>query len=210
MPELHVVDHPLVQHKISHIRDVRTGVKEFRELTEEVAMLVAYEATRSLATKEIEVRTPMAACTGRVVATEQVAVIAILRAGLGMVGGILRLLPMARVGHLGMYRDEQTLRPVEYYAKLPPDLGARTVIVTDPMLATGGSACAALHYLKEKGARDLRFMSLLAAPEGVARVHEAHPDVPIFTGALDSHLNANGFIVPGLGDAGDRLFGTPV
>lgn len=205
---LHVLDHPLIAHKVTHIRDERTGPKEFRELVEEVAMLMTYEVTRSLPLQKVRIRTPMEEAEAHVVAGKPLAIVPILRAGLGMVEGMLRLIPTAKVGHIGVYRDHETHEPVEYYCKVPPDLGEREVIVCDPMLATGGSARLALRFLKERGADRLRFMCLIAAPEGVRHVEEEHPDVPIYCAAYDRQLDENKYILPGLGDAGDRLFGT--
>ncbi|MDZ4169794.1 MAG: uracil phosphoribosyltransferase [Coriobacteriia bacterium] len=203
-----VVDHPLVQHKLSILRDVATGAKEFRELVKELAMLEAYEATREFMLAETTVTTPITQTTTKVLAGKKVAVIPILRAGLGMVEGILELIPAAKVGHVGLYRDPDTLQPVEYYCKLPEDIAERDVLIVDPMLATGGSAAAAIQFLREKGARHISLLVLIAAPEGVAEVLATCDDVRIFTCSIDSHLNEHGYIVPGLGDAGDRLFGT--
>ncbi|MDD3242215.1 MAG: uracil phosphoribosyltransferase [Eubacteriales bacterium] len=208
MAKLTVMDHPLIQHKLSLIRDKRTGPKEFRELIDEVATLMAYEVTRDLPLCEVEIETPVAHTTTRVLAGKKLGVVPILRAGLGMVDGILKLVPAARVGHIGLYRDPQTLKPVEYYCKLPTDASERELIVVDPMLATGGSAVAAIQFLKDRGCHNIRMMNLIAAPEGVKAVQEAHPDVDIFVAALDERLNDHGYIVPGLGDAGDRLYGT--
>ncbi|WP_027390082.1 uracil phosphoribosyltransferase [Chrysiogenes arsenatis] len=205
---LTIVDHPLVQHKLSIIRDKHTSKKEFKELVEEVAMLIAYEITRDLELVECEVETPLTKTICRSLGGKKLAIIPILRAGLGMVGGIEKLIPSVRIGHIGMYRDHDTLQPVVYYAKLPQDMAQRDAILIDPMLATGGSAVAAIDYLKQQGARSIRFMSLIAAPEGVKIVSDAHPEVPIYTAALDEKLNELGYILPGLGDAGDRLFGT--
>lgn len=208
MSKVVVIDHPLIQHKLSIIRDEKTGSKDFRELVEEVAMLMAYEVTRDLPTEECLVQTPVAQATCHRLAGEKIGLIPILRAGLGMIQGILNLYPTARVGHIGLYRDPVTLKPVEYYCKLPADLPERELIVVDPMLATGGSAAAAIELIKEKGGRKIKLLSLIAAPEGVKAMQEAHPDVDIFTAAIDSHLNEHAYIIPGLGDAGDRLFGT--
>ena len=206
--QVKVIDHPLIQHKLTLIRDIRTGTKDFRELLEEIAMLMAYELTRDLPLEEIEVETPVAKCRARVLAGKKISVVPILRAGLGMVSGVLRLIPAAKVGHIGVYRDPQTLKPVEYYCKLPPDVSEREVIVIDPMLATGGSSVAAIDMLKRGGAKQIKLMCLVAAPEGVKIVNDAHPDVDIYTAAVDECLNDHGYIVPGLGDAGDRIFGT--
>ena len=206
--QVKVIDHPLIQHKLTLIRDIRTGTKDFRELLEEIAMLMAYELTRDLPLEEIEVETPVAKCRARVLAGKKISVVPILRAGLGMVSGVLRLIPAAKVGHIGVYRDPQTLKPVEYYCKLPPDVSEREVIVIDPMLATGGSSVAAIDMLKRGGAKQIKLMCLVAAPEGVKIVNDGHPDVEIYTAAVDECLNDHGYIVPGLGDAGDRIFGT--
>lgn len=207
-PNVVVIDHPLVQHKLSILRDIATGAKEFRELVKELAMLEAYEATRSFQLAETVVNTPITPTTTYVLAGKKVAVIPILRAGLGMVEGILELIPAAKVGHVGLYRDPETLQPVEYYCKLPEDISVRDVLIVDPMLATGGSAAAAVQFLRERGARDISLLVLIAAPEGIDEVTRSCPDVTIYTCAIDSHLNDHGYIVPGLGDAGDRLFGT--
>ena len=206
--QVKVIDHPLIQHKLTLIRDFRTGTKDFRELLEEIAMLMAYELTRDLPLEEIEVETPVAKCRSKVLAGKKISVVPILRAGLGMVSGVLRLIPAAKVGHIGVYRDPHTLKPVEYYCKLPPDVAEREVIIIDPMLATGGSSVAAIDMLKRGGARQIKLMCLVAAPEGVNVVNDAHPDVEIYTAAVDERLNDHGYIVPGLGDAGDRIFGT--
>ena len=203
-----VFDHPLIQHKISLMRDKRTTTKEFRELVSEVAMLMAYEVTRDLPLKEVEIETPVAIARTNVLAGKKLALVPILRAGLGMVDGMLNLLPMAKVGHIGLYRDPKTLEPVEYYCKLPEDANEREIVVLDPMLATGGSASAAVSFLKQRGIVNIKFMCLIAAPEGIDRLHRDHPDVPIFCAAKDIRLNDHAYIVPGLGDAGDRLFGT--
>jgi len=203
-----VIDHPLVQHKLSILRDVGTGAKEFRELVKELAMLEAYEATRSFQLAETVVTTPITPTTTYVLAGKKVAVIPILRAGLGMVEGILELIPAAKVGHVGLYRDPETLQPVEYYCKLPEDIGERDVLIVDPMLATGGSAAAAVQFLRDRGAREINLLVLIAAPEGIEELNRSTKGVTIYTCAIDSHLNDHGYIVPGLGDAGDRLFGT--
>lgn len=208
MAQVHVLDHPLIQHKLSLIRDEETGSKDFRELVEEVAMLMAYEVTRDFPLEEIEVKTPITATKTKMIAGRKVGLVPILRAGLGMVDGMLKLIPTAKVGHIGLYRDPETLKPVEYYCKLPTDIEERDLIVIDPMLATGGSAAAAITFLKERGARNIKLMCLIAAPEGIEAVQAAHNDVEIFVAAVDEKLNDHGYIVPGLGDAGDRLFGT--
>ena len=208
MSKVVVFDHPLIQHKLSIMRDKRTGVKEFRELLEEIAMLMVYEVTRDLETCEVEVETPICKATCRRLAGHKLAVVPILRAGLGMVDGVLNLVPAAKVGHIGLYRDPETLEPVEYYCKLPADSTERDILVVDPMLATGGSASAAIQFIKNRGCSRIRLINLIAAPEGVERMQKDHPDVDIYIAALDEHLNEHGYIVPGLGDAGDRLFGT--
>ena len=208
MSVVEIVDHPLIQHKISLLRDRNTGTKEFRDLVSEIAMLLCYEATRDLPTEEVEVETPVALAHTKVLAGRKLALVPILRAGLGMVDGMLNLIPAAKVGHIGMYRNEETLEPVEYYCKLPNDINEREVFVLDPMLATGGSACDAIGQIKKRGAKHIKFIGLVAAPQGLKALHEAHPDVDIYVGALDEKLNDNGYIVPGLGDAGDRIFGT--
>lgn len=208
MGRLVVVDHPLLQHKISLLRDKRTGQKEFRELVAEIAMLMAYEVTRDLPLKEVEVETPITVAKTKVISGKKLGLVPILRAGLGMVEGILRLVPAAPVGHVGLYRDPKTLAPVEYYCKLPTDASEREIIVLDPMLATGGSAVAAVTLLKEKGVTNIKLVCLIAAPEGIAAVQKAHPDIDLFVAAVDEKLDYKGYIVPGLGDAGDRLFGT--
>ena len=207
-PHVTVVDHPLVQHKLTIMRDVATGPKQFRELVKELAMLEAYEATRGFQLAETTVTTPITETTSYVLAGKKVAIIPILRAGLGMVDGILELIPAARVGHVGLYRDPVTLQPVEYYCKLPEDIAERDVLIVDPMLATGGSASAAIQLLREKGARHIDLLVLIAAPEGIKEVLASCEDVHIYTCSIDSHLNEHGYIVPGLGDAGDRIFGT--
>ena len=208
MSVVEIVDHPLIQHRISLLRDRNTGTKEFRDLVSEIAMLLCYEATRDLPTEEVEVGTPVALARTKVLAGRKLARGAILRAGLGMVDGMLNLIPAAKVGHIGMYRNEETLEPVEYYCKLPNDINEREVFVLDPMLATGGSACDAIGQIKKRGAKHIKFIGLVAAPQGLKALHEAHPDVDIYVGAVDEKLNDNGYIVPGLGDAGDRIFGT--
>ena len=205
--KVHVLDHPLLQHKLSILRDERTGVKEFREIVSEIATLECYEATRDLPTEEVEIKTPVATGTFRVLAGKKLAIVPILRAGLGMVEGILTLIPSAKVGHIGLYRDPETLAPVEYYCKMPNDIAERDVIVLDPMLATGGSAVAAIHFMKNYGCKHIKLMNILAAPEGIKAVREAHPDVDIYVAGVDEKLNDHGYIVPGLGDAGDRIFG---
>ena len=206
--KVHVVDHPLVAHKMTILRDKRTSTKDFRELVSEIGMLLTYEATRDLPLTEKEVETPICKTMAPTLKGKKFAVVPILRAGLGLVDGVLRMVPSARVGHIGLYRDHDTLKPVEYYNKLPQDITERDVIVLDPMLATGGSAAAAIGFMKEYGCTNIKLMVLLAAPEGIARIQTEHPDVEIYCGALDSHLNEQGYIVPGLGDAGDRIFGT--
>ena len=205
---VNVMTHPLIQHKVTLIRSVDTGTKDFRQLLEEIALLMGYEITRDLPLEDVEVETPLVKTIGKQIAGKKLGVVPILRAGLGMVNGLLELMPMAKVGHVGMYRDPETLKPVEYYCKLPSDLADRRIIVTDPMLATGGSAAAAISLLKEKGAKEIQLMCLVAAPEGVEVVNKAHPDVRIYVAALDEKLNDHGYILPGLGDAGDRIFGT--
>ena len=202
------IEHPLILHKLALIRSEETGTKDFRELVEEVAMLMVYEATRDFTLEELEIKTPICTTKCKVLSGKKVAIVPILRAGLGMVDGILNLIPTAKVGHIGLYRDEETLKPVEYFCKLPKDISEREVIVVDPMLATGGSAIDALTSLKEKGANRLRLMCLIGSPEGIKAVQEAHPDVNIYIASIDEKLNEKGYIVPGLGDAGDRLFGT--
>ena len=205
---VNVMTHPLIQHKVTLIRSVDTGTQDFRELLEEIALLMGYEITRDLPLEDVEVQTPLVKAIGKQIAGKKLGIVPILRAGLGMVNGLLELMPMAKVGHVGMYRDPETLQPVEYYCKLPSDLADRRIIVTDPMLATGGSAAAAISLLKEKGAKEIQLMCLVAAPEGVEVVNKAHPDVRIYVAALDEKLNDHGYILPGLGDAGDRIFGT--
>ncbi len=208
MGKVYVFDHPLIQHKLTFIRDKNTGTKEFRELVDEVSTLMAFEITRDLPLEEVEIETPVSKATSKTIAGKKVAIVPILRAGLGMVDGMLKIIPAAKVGHVGLYRDPETLKPVEYYVKLPADVEEREFIVVDPMLATGGSAVDAISAIKKRGAKNIKFVCLVAAPEGVKAVEEAHPDVDIFIASLDEKLNDHGYIVPGLGDAGDRLFGT--
>ena len=208
MSELHVFDHPLIQHKLSILRDKNTSVKEFRELVGEIAMLMCYEATRDLPLEEVEIETPVAKATVKRLAGKKLAIVPILRAGLGMVDGMVAMIPSCKVGHIGLYRDEVTHEPHEYYCKLPDPIEERLVVVTDPMLATGGSAIAALDFIKQHGGKHIKLMSIIAAPEGLKRVHEAHPDVQIYIGHIDRELNKDAYICPGLGDAGDRIFGT--
>ena len=208
MENVFVFDHPLIQHKLALIRDENTGSKEFRELVEEVAVLMAYEVTRHLPLEEVEVKPPIGPAKVKMLCGKKLGIVPILRAGLGMVNGMLKLIPAARVGHIGLYRDPDTLMPVEYYCKLPLDVCDRELIILDPMLATGGSAAKAVEILKEKGATNIKLMCLIAAPEGIEAVHKKHPDVEIYTAAVDEKLNSHGYIIPGLGDAGDRLYGT--
>ena len=208
MAEIHVLDHPLIQHKLSILRDVRTGVKEFRELVSEIAGLMCYEATRNLPTEEVEVQTPVAVAKCRMLSGKKLAIVPVLRAGLGMVDSMIDLIPSAKIGHIGLYRDPETHLPVEYYCKLPEDIENRVVFVVDPMLATGGSAVAAIDFLKAKGCRNIIMMNIIGCPEGVKAVHEAHPDVEMYLAAVDEKLNDHAYIIPGLGDAGDRIFGT--
>ncbi|MGE7664376.1 uracil phosphoribosyltransferase [Ureibacillus composti] len=208
MSKVYVFDHPLIQHKLTYIRDKNTGTKEFRELVDEVATLMAFEITRDMPLVEIDTETPIQTAKTKVLAGKKLAIVPILRAGLGMVEGVLKLIPAAKVGHVGLYRDPETLKPIEYYVKLPADVEERDFIVVDPMLATGGSAVEAINSLKKRGAKHIKFMCLIAAPEGVEAIQEAHPDVDIYIAALDEKLNDHGYIIPGLGDAGDRLFGT--
>ena len=205
---VHVIDHPLIQHKLTIMRMKETGTKDFRELLEEISMLMAYEITRDFPLKEVEIETPICKCKEKMLAGKKVGVVPILRAGLGMLNGVVNMIPAARVGHVGMYRDPKTLKPVEYYCKLPGDVAERTLIVVDPMLATGGSSSAALSLLKEQGAKHILLLCLVAAPEGVRVINHDHPDVPLYVAAIDEKLNDKGYIVPGLGDAGDRIFGT--
>lgn len=208
MGSLHVLEHPLIQHKLSILRDKRTGVKEFREIVGEIAALMCYEATRNLPTEEIEIETPVAPAKVRILAGKKMAIVPILRAGLGMVDTIIDLIPSAKVGHIGLFRDPDTHEPVKYYCKMPPDISERQVFVVDPMLATGGSASAAITFIKEYGCKSITLMNIIAAPEGIAVVQKDHPDVDIFVAAVDEKLNEHAYIIPGLGDAGDRIFGT--
>lgn len=208
MDNVTILKHPLIQHKISKLRDKHTGTNEFRSLIEEIAMLMGFEALRDLPLKDVETETPLETCVTPVLAGKKMAVVPILRAGLGMVNGILALVPSAKVGHIGLYRDEETHQPHEYYCKLPSPIELRTIVVTDPMLATGGSAVAAVDFIKQHGGRNIKFMAIIAAPEGLERLHEAHPDIQIYIGHLDRCLNEDAYICPGLGDAGDRIFGT--
>lgn len=208
MSKVTQVEHPLILHKLAFIRSKNTGSKDFRELVEEVSMLMAYEVTRDLSTEEVEIETPICTTKCKMLSGKKIAIVPILRAGLGMVDGMLKLIPAAKIGHIGLYRDEETLQPVEYFCKLPQDIAERDVMVVDPMLATGGSAIDAITLLKKRGAKNLRFVCLIASPEGVKCVQEAHPDVDIYVAGLDEKLNEKGYIVPGLGDAGDRLYGT--
>ena len=208
MSNIMVFDHPLIQHKLSILRDENTSVKEFRELISEIAKLMCYEATRDLPLEEVKVKTPVAEAVCHRIAGKKLAVVPILRAGLGMVDGMVDMIPNAKVGHIGLFRDPETLEPVKYYFKMPPDITDREAIIVDPMLATGGSAIAAAKFLKEEGVKNIKLMCIIAAPEGVNAMQQAHPDVDIFAAALDDHLNDHGYIVPGLGDAGDRIFGT--
>lgn len=206
--QVFVMDHPLIQHKLTYLRKKETGAKEFRELVSEIAMLMCYEATRDLPLEETEIETPMGKAVTRVISGRKLAFVPILRAGLGMVEGVLTLVPAAKVGHIGLYRDHQTLQPVEYYHKLPQDIKNREVILLDPMLATGGSAIDAISIIKRSTPKAIKFMCIIAAPEGIEALTKAHPDVQIYCAAVDDHLNEKGYIVPGLGDAGDRIFGT--
>ncbi len=208
MSNVMVFTHPLIQHKLSILRDEKTSVKEFRELVSEIAQLMCYEATRDLPLEEVEVRTPVAVARCHRIAGKKLAIVPILRAGLGMVDGMVAMMPNVKVGHVGLFRDPETLEPVKYYFKMPPDITERDVIIVDPMLATGGSAIAATQFLKDEGVKNIKLMCIIAAPEGVEAMQKAHPDVDIFAAALDEHLNDHGYIVPGLGDAGDRIFGT--
>lgn len=208
MKNVFVFDHPLIQHKVSLLRDKNTNTKEFRELVSEIAMLMGYEVTRNMPLKEVEIETPVGIARTKVISGKKLGIVPILRAGLGMVDGMLKLLPMAKVGHIGLYRDPETLEPVEYYCKLPIDAEEREIVVLDPMLATGGSASAAIKYIKDKGVKSIKLMCLIAANAGIERINKDHPDVEIYCAAVDEKLNDHGYIIPGLGDAGDRLFGT--
>ncbi len=208
MSKVHILDHPLIQHKLSIMRNKETGAKEFRELLEEISMLMVYEVTRDLPTEEVEVETPIGLTKTKMLSGKKIGIVPILRAGLGMVDGVTKLIPAARIGHIGLYRDPETLQPVEYYCKLPADSENRELIVLDPMLATGGSASAAITFIKQRNCKNIRLVNLIAAPEGIRRIQHDHPDVDIFVAACDERLNEHGYIVPGLGDAGDRLFGT--
>ena len=208
MEKVHVLDHPLLQHKLSILRDENTGVKDFRQVVSEIATLMCYEATRDLPLEEVEIKTPVATGKFKTIAGKKLAIVPVLRAGLGMVDGILTLIPSAKVGHIGLYRDPETLEPVEYYCKMPTDISDREVIILDPMLATGGSASAAIQFIKNYEVKHIKLMNIIAAPEGIERVQRDHPDVDIYVAAVDEKLNDHGYIVPGLGDAGDRIFGT--
>lgn len=208
MDNVKIMDHPLIQHKISRLRDERTGTNEFRTLVEEIAMLMGFEALRDLPTEEIEIKTPIETCMSPVIAGKKLAVVPILRAGLGMVGGILSLVPSAKVGHIGLYRDPETHEPHEYYCKLPEPIDQRTILVVDPMLATGGSGSEAIDFIKQHGGKNIKFMCIIAAPEGLERLRNDHPDIQIYVGHVDRQLNEHAYICPGLGDAGDRIFGT--
>lgn len=208
MAKVIVMEHPLIQHKIGYIRRKETGTKDFRQTISEIAMLICYEATRDLKLSDVEIETPICKTTAKELKGKKMAIVPILRAGLGMVDGVLQLIPAAKVGHIGLYRDPETLNPVEYYCKLPADCAEREVFVVDPMLATGGSSVAAIQMLKEKGCKNIHFMCIIAAPEGVEKMKAVHPDVDMYIGAMDERLNDHGYIVPGLGDAGDRIFGT--
>ena len=208
MGQVHAFDHPLIQHKIAKLRDKNTNTKDFRELVSEIAMLMCYEVTRNLELKDVDVETPVGIAHAKMLSGKNLCFVPVLRAGLGMVDGVLHLIPMAKVGHIGLYRDPETLQPVEYYCKLPFDVAEREVVVLDPMLATGGSASAAISFIKQRGVKSIKLMNLIAAPEGIERILADHPDVDVFCAAIDKELNSHAYIVPGLGDAGDRLFGT--
>jgi len=208
MENVFIFDHPLIQHKISLLRDKNTGTKEFRELASEIAMLMGYEVTRNMPLKEVEIETPVGMAKAKIISGKKLGIVPILRAGLGMVDGMLNLIPMAKVGHIGLYRDPETLEPVEYYCKLPVDAAEREIVILDPMLATGGSSSAAIQFIKDRGVTSIKLMCLIASKVGIARLNKEHPDVEIYCAAVDEELNDHGYIVPGLGDAGDRLFGT--
>lgn len=208
MENVTILDHPLLQHKISILRDIRTGTNEFRQLVEEIAMLMGFEALRDLPTSDVEITTPIETCQTPMISGKKLAIVPILRAGLGMVGGILKLVPLAKVGHIGLYRDPVTHEPHEYYCKLPDPIGERDIVVVDPMLATGGSAVSAIDFIKQHGGKRIKFVCIIAAPEGLEKLHNAHPDIQIYVGHLDRCLNEHAYICPGLGDAGDRIFGT--
>lgn len=208
MDNVVITNHPLIQHKLTLVRNKDTGSKDFRELLTEIAMLMGYEVTKDMSLEDVEIETPVAAMVGKTLRGKKIAIVPILRAGIGMVDGLVNLIPAAKVGHVGLYRDPETLKPVEYYCKLPSDIEEREILIVDPMLATGGSATAAIELLKEKGAKNIKLVNLVAAPEGIAEVHKYHPEIEIFVAAIDEKLNEHGYIVPGLGDAGDRLFGT--
>lgn len=207
-PNIHIMQHPLISHKLAILRDERTGTQEFRKVVSELATLMTYEATRNMPTEEVEIKTPVGMAKCQVLSGKKVAIVPILRAGLGMVDGILTLLPSAKVGHIGLYRDPKTLKPVEYFCKMPPDIAERDILLVDPMLATGGSGTAAIQFMKNYGCKKITMLNLLAAPEGLDLIAHDHPDVEVFVAAMDDHLNDHGYIVPGLGDAGDRIFGT--
>ncbi|HEY9062600.1 MAG TPA: uracil phosphoribosyltransferase [Pseudobacteroides sp.] len=208
MKNVHLLDHPLIQHKISLLRDINTDTKEFRELVQEVSMLMGYEVTRNMSLKEVEIETPVGIARTKIISGKKLGIVPVLRAGLGMVDGMLQLLPMAKVGHIGLYRDPETLEPVEYYCKLPYDIEERDIVILDPMIATGGSASSAISYLKERNVNNIKLMCLIAAKPGIEKINKDHPEVEIYCAAIDESLNDHGYIVPGLGDAGDRLFGT--
>ncbi|MDP4179828.1 MAG: uracil phosphoribosyltransferase [Bacillota bacterium] len=208
MKNVHLLDHPLIQHKISLLRDINTDTKEFRELVQEISMLMGYEVTRDMTLKEVEIETPVGIARTKVISGKKLGIVPVLRAGLGMVDGMLQLLPMAKVGHIGLYRDPVTLQPVEYYCKMPYDVEERDIVILDPMLATGGSASVAIKYIKDKNVNNIKLMCLIASKPGIERINKDHPDVEIYCAAIDEELNDHGYIVPGLGDAGDRLFGT--
>lgn len=208
MGKLHVIEHPLIENKVSMLRNIETGSKEFRELVQEIAMLICYEATRDIPLNDVDIETPLGNITTKMIVDKKFAIVPILRAGIGMVDGMLKLMPTAKVGHIGLYRDPETLLPVEYYCKLPVDCSERDVFLVDPMLATGGTAVEAINFLRKRGVKNIKLLSLISCPEGVLKVQTEQPDVEIFTASLDTALNEHGYIIPGLGDAGDRLFGT--